>query len=182
MIESFAKSIQPVLESPVVRRTRRNHGLEHATVHMLSRKVKGLKIAGRSTDGGFILIGDVTLEQVEDAAAEALRRMQNGEESLAVHPNCGTNLVTGAFLTTVAGMIGFGGKDRNLTPDRFSWTMTLMLFASILARPLGMSLQKHITTKGDPGDLEIIEITRREMPWPFGKKPLVLHRVTTRKG
>src|SRR5260221_12742627 len=73
-----------------VRWTRRNHGLEHATVHVLSSRIKNLSIAGRSDHTGFYLCGQVSTSDVESAAAEALQRMRNGEDELAVHPNCGT--------------------------------------------------------------------------------------------
>lgn len=181
MIERIAKLLSPVLEAPLVRKVRRNHALEHATVHMLAARIKGLRIAGRSTDGGYILIGNVPQAAVEEAAAEALRRMQNGEAKLALHPNCGTNLVTTGAMTTFASLIGLRSSQR-LTLDRLSWTMVLMIFAVLSSQSLGMKLQEHITTKGDPGDLEIVSVTRREARWPFGNKPIVIHNVITRKG
>ncbi|MFW5692197.1 MAG: DUF6391 domain-containing protein [Chloroflexota bacterium] len=183
MIESIAKIMEPVLELPVVRRTRRNHALEHATVHVLAGRIKGLRVAGRSSDGGYVLVGDVPLKAVEAAAAEALQRMQNGEDRLAIHPNCGTNLVTAGVLTTMAGLVGMGtGSERRLTADRISWTMVMMMFAVLFSQPLGMKLQKYITTKGDPGDLEIVSVRRREVKWPFSRQPVVMHTVMTRRG
>ena len=50
MLKQLATAAQPVLDLPLIRRTRRNHGLEHATIHMLSNRIKTLQIAGRSTD------------------------------------------------------------------------------------------------------------------------------------
>lgn len=41
MIEQLSKMAQPVLDMPFIRRTRRNHGLEHATVHVLSKQFRG---------------------------------------------------------------------------------------------------------------------------------------------
>lgn len=182
MIEQFATIIRPFLELPIVRRTRRNHALEHATIHMLSRRNRTLRMAGRSSDSGFVLIGDAPTEQIEDAVHEALRRMQDGESRWAIHPNCGTNLVTTGFVTTLMGYIGLrGGSNKPVSADRFSWTMVLVIFGLLVSRPLGMSLQKHITTKGDPGDLEVVDIKRREMGW-FGQTPVTVHRVITRRG
>jgi hypothetical protein len=182
MIGTIARYLRPVLEFAPIRRTRRNHALEHATVHMLAARRKGLRIAGRSSNGGYVLIGNIPLEDVQQAAQEALERMQNGEARLAVHPNCGTNLVTAGVLTTLAGWVGLGGKDTKATPDRLSFTSTLMILAIFISQPLGMSLQKHITTKGDPGDLEIVDISRREVKLPWAKNPFVMHTVTTRRG
>lgn len=182
MIQAAAKVLRPVLEFPIIRRTRRNHALEHATVHMLSARVKGLRVAGRSSDGGFILLGDMPEALVAEAADEAIERLRKGEARWALHPNCGTNLVTTGFMTTLAGLFGLNTGERRMTLDRFSWTMVLMMFAVLFSQPLGMRLQKHITTKGDIGDLEIVNIKRREVKWPLAKKPVVVHNVLTRRG
>ncbi|MFN8527411.1 MAG: DUF6391 domain-containing protein [Anaerolineae bacterium] len=179
MIESFARWAQPVLDLPIVRRTRRNHGLEHATIHLLSGRINDLKMAGRSDSGGFVLIGAAPTEMIESAVRDALRRMRNGEHHLAVHPNCGTNLVTTGFLTTTAAMIGFTGSTRRGTWERLPMVTMLVMFTILFSQPLGLSLQRHLTTDGDPADLEIVNITRREMPGVSGGT-VIVHRVNTR--
>ncbi|TVR24332.1 MAG: hypothetical protein EA396_01595 [Anaerolineaceae bacterium] len=181
MIEAIARKISPLLEVSIVRQVRRNHALEHATAHMLARRVPDLRLSGRASDDGFILICDVPQETMEAAAHEGLERLRAGEGRWAVHPNCGTNLVTLAALTTGAGVVGLGG-NRQLTSDRISFTMLLMIPATMIARPLGMSLQKHITTKGDPGDLEIVSVKRHTVKIPFINKQIVYYRVNTRRG
>jgi len=182
MIETIANTARPLLEFPIIRRVRRNHALEHATVHMLSRRIKNLRIAGRANDSGFVLIGDVPTDVVEKAAQEALERMQRGESKLAIHPNCGTNLVTTGTMTTFAAMVGLsaGSNTRRFSPDRFSLTLMLTIMALIVSQPMGLRIQEFITTKGEPGDLEIIGVKRNEMNW-FGNK-MVTHRITTRRG
>jgi hypothetical protein len=182
MIERFAQFARPVLDWDLVRRTRRNHGLEHATIHLLSKRVKQLSIAGRSSHNGFILMGEVPTEQVEVAVKDALERMKKGEHNLAVHPNCGTNLVTTGALTTLVALVGLGGRNRRVTGDRVSWVMTMMMMAVLFSQPLGMSLQRHITTEGDPGDLEFVSVTRREVRLPFTGGTMIMHNVVTRAG
>jgi hypothetical protein len=182
LVQQFAETIQPVLNFPIVRRTRRNHGLEHATVHLLSSRIRGLKIAGRSTDGGFILIGNVSTDEVKRAVHDALERMRRGEHSLAVHPNCGTNLVTTGTLTTLAGVISLRTDRKPLSADRIGWAVSLMTLAVLVSQPLGMDLQRHITTKGDPGDLDVVHVARREIRVPFRSQPVVIHQVITRRG
>jgi len=87
-----------------IARIRRNHGLEHATIHVLSEGHKRFSAQGNSDHRGFHLniYGDVTEEEVAEAVTEAHRRLRAGERHLAVHPNCGTVLVTTAVLATVA--------------------------------------------------------------------------------
>lgn len=180
MLENLAQMAQPILEIDTVRRTRRNHGLEHASVHMLSAKIKQLSIAGRSDATGFWLMGDVTTAQVEEAVEEALQRMRAGEHDLAIHPNCGTGLLTTGFMASMAGMIGSVGVRRGAQDyaARFPTVMLLTIGAVILAQPLGLRLQQHFTTLGDPGDLRIVDIRREESKGILGR-PMTLHRVST---
>lgn len=182
MIKELATAARPILELPVVRRTRRNHGLEHATIHILSRRIRKLRMAGRSDSGGFYLLGDAPTEAIEAAAHEALRRMKAGDHELAVHPNCGTNLVTTASLATGAAMLGLAGATRKAAWNRAPWVMALIAGSLIIGQPLGMTLQRYFTTDGDPGDLEIERIERSEQSLLPGRAPLIVHRVTTRLG
>lgn len=182
MIKKIADSIRPALDFPLIRKTRRNHGLEHATVHILSKQVERLRIAGRSTHNGFMLIGDVPTEKVEAAVKEALARMRDGEHNLAVHPNCGTNLVATGTLTALVGFFGVGMRRRQGLLNHFSWMVTMMMLAALVAQPLGMDLQKHITTEGDPGDLELIDVSRYVFTLPILRRPITIHNVVTRKG
>jgi hypothetical protein len=182
MIARIADWMRPVLEFPLIRRTRRNHALEHATIHVLAGRTRNLRMAGRSSDSGFVLMGDVPTEQVERAVEDALRRMNEGESQLAIHPNCGTNLVTSGVMTTLAGYVGLRLGVKTVTYNRLSWTLSLMMAAILASQPIGMSIQKHITTDGQPGDLEIVKVTRREMRAPFLRRPITLHNVITRRG
>ena len=179
MLEQLAEASRPVLDFPYIRRTRRNHGLEHATITVLTPR--GYRLSGRSDDGGFVLLGDVPTEAVEQAAAEALRRMKNGEHQLAVHPNCGTNLVTTGFLATLVALVGMGGSSRKDAMNRFPYVSTAMMGVILFGPLLGMNLQRHFTTEGDPGDLEIVNITRREVTVPWGGK-MIVTRVNTQAG
>lgn len=183
MIEQMAQVSRPVLDIPFIRRTRRNHALEHATIHMLSRRIKKLSIAGRADDGGFYLYGEVETDTVRECADEALGRMQRGEHRWAVHPNCGTGLVTTSLLTSAAAMIGLAGKRETPqdTFNRLPLVMVLTIGALIVSQPLGLALQEHFTTLGEPGDLEIVEVSRHQPNIPF-TGPLVVHRVHTRYG
>lgn len=181
MIAKIAEMLRPILEFPLIRKVRRNHALEHATIHMLSKRTKDMPIAAHSNNNGFVVFGDIPTESLETAVREAITRLQAGESQWAVHPNCGTNLATAGGLTTISGWIGFGfNRNKRFSLDRLSWTMTLMLLSLMMAQPLGMRLQAHITTKGDIGDLEFLRIKRHE--WHIGGRSIVTHAVMTRRG
>lgn len=180
MIAQIANWMRPILEFSLIRKIRRNHALEHATIHMLSRKFKDLPlIAAHSNNSGFVVLGDVPTHALESAVREAMARLQAGESEWAIHPNCGTNLATAGGLATISGWVGLGG-GKKLTIDRLSWTLTLMILAIIISQPLGMRLQQHITTKADVGDLELLDIKRRE--FRLGHHKWVTHTVITRRG
>lgn len=180
MIENLAKAAQPVLDNPYIKRTRRNHGLEHATVHILTSRTHNRPIAGRSDAGGFWLVGDLATPLVEECVHEALRRMRGGEHNLAIHPNCGTALLTTGTMTGLAAFaanIGVrGGMAGYLS--RLPTAIMLSMGAILLAQPLGLELQEHFTTLGDPGDLEVISIQREETRGLLGGK-MILHRIST---
>jgi len=175
MFENLARMADPILNVDIVKRTRRNHGLEHATVHVLNKP-----ISGRSDAEGFWLMGDVETGEVETAAHEALRRMRGGEHQLALHPNCGTNLLTTATMASLAALVGSIGTKRGAA-DLFGRLPTIVLLtvgAIVISEPVGMNLQKYFTTLGDPGNLEITGVRRQNMNNPLGG-PITLHRVTT---
>lgn len=152
-----------LLDLPVVDRTRRNHGLEHATITILSQRHRGLSLVGRSTPNGFHLYGDITTEQLESAVQEALRRMKAGEASLAVHPNCGTNFVTAGIAAGVAAYVGFlGANSATARRDRLPLVTLLATAALMLAQPLGLEFQRHITTSGEMRDLRVTRVSRRQ--------------------
>lgn len=180
VIKAIASILSPMLEMSYVKRVRRNHGLEHATIHMLSRY--NLTLSGRANASGFVVVGNASTEQVEKAAHEALTRLRNGQAKLALHPNCGTNLVTTGLLMTTIAALGFSGTNNRRMRDRFPIVMLAMMVAAFYSLPIGMAVQEHITTAGDPGDLEIVGVKRREISLPLREDKMVIHRVVTRRG
>lgn len=178
-LKTLAQLAHPILTFPYILRTRRNHGLEHATIHILTQHRYSL--SGRSNDVGFVLFGNVPTQQVETAVQEAIQRMKSGEHKLAIHPNCGTNLVTTGFLTTIVAWIGFSGSNRRSGWDRFPMIMVMMMGVALFSTPLGMNLQKYFTTEGNVGDMELLSVTRNESTIPFTGRKVVVHHVVTQQ-
>lgn len=164
-----------LLAIPAVDRTRRNHGLEHATITLLSQKYRGVSLVGRSTPNGFYLYGDIGTDAVVEAAQSALARMRAGERHLAIHPNCGTNFVTAGVAAALAAFLGFlGARNWRDRAERLPIVAAFATLALILAQPLGLTLQRDVTTSGDMGALEIVSVERRM------QGGLLAHVVTTR--
>lgn len=179
LVEQAAGLAKPVLNMPFIKRTRRNHGLEHAAVHILSRQLKNVPILGRSTDRGFVLYVDAPQEVVEAAINEALRHMKNGEHTLAIHPGCGTSRLTSGMATALTGIVGLGGVSRREALGRLPFIMLLMMLAILIAEPLGLSLQRHFTTDGDPGDLHILSVTQKPARMPLTMQATTLYTIST---
>jgi hypothetical protein len=167
---------QTILDLPAIGRIRRNHGLEHATLHVLSERFPRQSMAGHSDLNGFWLLGDLPTEDVHFAVKEALSRLQKGESFLAVHPNCGTNFVTSGALAGGAAFLALFGAGRRTRDrlERLPMAISLATLALIIAQPLGMLLQQNVTTSGQPGELEVIGIT------PTHQGSMKAHRVLTR--
>jgi len=148
-----------ILDLPLILETRRNHALEHASIHLLSRKYPNQRMAGHSNPSGFFILGDLQTQDISDAVAEARERLNSGESGLAVHPGCGTNLATTALLSAA-----FAWMPLRTTKSTL-WRLLLIPFALAfafvgfqLSRPLGPWLQKYITIEADLGDLQVVEI------------------------
>jgi hypothetical protein len=165
-----------LLELPVISHIRRNHALEHATLHMLSEHLPRTMLMGHSDAGGFWIIGDVSSESLHEAVQEAIARLRAGESQLAVHPNCGTNFVTAGTLAGLAGAFAMLGSSRRVTDKlaRLPIAAALATVALIVSQPLGLLIQARFTTCGDLGSLEVTAITHRKQ----GR--LIVHRIQTR--
>ena len=165
-----------LLDMQPISRTRRNHALEHATINVLSKKFPRVSIAGMSSPQGFTLIGDVTTEDVAEAAIEALKKLRDGDAGLAMHPNCGTNFaVSGIFAGLAAWLATLGsGKEFRRKLERLPLIILMATLAIVLTRPLGPLVQKRITTDSDPAGLELERIES------YVRLGMRTHRVITR--
>ena len=177
MPDSQDSLFQSVLSTPWVLRTRQNHGLEHATLHILAQRHPQLRLGGHSSPGGFWLFGEVPTEEVKSAVDEAHRRLKAGEGNLAIHPNCGTNMVTSGVFAGMAGalaMFGAGRRFKNKL-ERLPLAFSLATVGLLLAQPLGALLQEKVTTSSNLGSLEVVEVI------PTRRGGMTAHRVITRE-
>ena len=154
---------------------RRNHALEHATLNLLAEEFQHSSFAGYSDAKGFWLVGDLSTDKLLETAQNALKRLKEGEHSLALHANCGTNYVTTGL---IAGTIAWLGTLVNANSfkkklDRWPLLVLIVTGTMVAAQPLGLKVQKKISTCGMPGNLVIKQIVRYERNGP------AIHRVLT---
>jgi len=160
-----------ILDLPFILETRRNHALEHATLHVLGRE-HHIHMAGHSNPTGFFLLGDLSTQDVWFAATEALERLRGGESGLAIHPGCGTNLATNAlFGASLSWFVMRGAKSTALKILLIPVAAVFGVIGVLIARPLGPKLQQYVTTEADMGNMRIVDII------PIRKGA---HRIVTR--
>lgn len=165
----------PLLRFPPILATRRNHAIEHATLHILARKYPGRHFAGHSNPTGFFVLGNVPTEDVASAALRALTRLRAGERHLAIHAGCGTNFATSAMLAgTLAWFALSGARSNRGLLRRLPFALALAVFGFVLSQPLGPALQARVTTEADPGEMQIVEVV------PVNRRGVAIHRVITR--
>jgi hypothetical protein len=164
-----------ILDLPLILETRRNHALEHATIHMLSAKYPERHLAGHSNPTGFFVLGNVTTEDLKSAVAEAWTRLRAGESELAIHAGCGTNFATTALLA--GGMAWFplsGAKSLRRRLWLLPFAVAFGVLGFVLSQPLGPFLQAKVTTEAELGNLQIEDII------PLRRRGVAVHRVITR--
>ena len=163
-----------ILDLPLILETRRNHALEHATIHILSAKYSDRHLAGHSNPTGFFILGNITTEDLKESVKEALTRLQAGESDLAVHPGCGTNFATTALLAgSMAWLPLSGAKSLRRRFWLLPFAVAFGLLGFVVSQPLGPLLQAKVTTEADPGNMQIVDISL------VRRNGVAIHRVIT---
>ena len=104
------------------------------------------------------------------AAEEALQRLKAGEAELAVHANCGTNLVAAGTLSALGAMLAGAGRRRTML-ERIPSAILGATGALMLAGPVGRWLQTNVTTSPYVNGAALASVDR------LGTLPVARHRV-----
>jgi len=163
-----SRSIQAVMQ--LVRYVRQNHALEHATMQTLVAMGGGTRLAGCAVGDGFLLLGPVRTEAVKVAVSRALRGL-SADPGLAVHPRCGTNLAVWVLLAM--GLLSLVELDRARGVRVWLWRGVALGATALLAGPVGILVQRHLTTTGHVDGLRVAVVRRSR----WGR--LVLHHIVT---
>ena len=170
-----------ILTAPLPLTRRRNHGLAPATLPVLGERIRPRRAAGHAEPRGFRVVGNLSADVIRSAAEEAIRRMQAGETWWAVHPGCGTNVVTSSLLTSAFAYLGtlLAGR-RAGWQEKLSNAISLGTLGALIAHPLVPWLQARVMTSADMRGARVRAV-RREYPFflagPFART--VVHFVET---
>jgi hypothetical protein len=147
----YPRQLKAVMGNRILRR---NHALEHATIVVMMERTPGRKLNGFSTDEGFFVQGVRSVEEVDSAAREALRRLRGGERGLAIHRNCGTTIVAANLLAAIF-FIGSLGLGLYLGWSPYPLILGSVILAFALRVPLSLLLQRFVTTDADLTNAEV---------------------------
>ena len=117
------------------------------------------------------MYGAVTAPQIQEAIIEALTRFTRGERHLAIHPHCGTNMVTAGMLVGLTSFACMLPGDQRARRTRLPLVLLLSTLALLLAQPLGLAVQQHVTTEANLDSVSGITVDRLQL----GQTPL--HRI-----
>jgi len=131
---------------PLISRTRHHHALEHATIQILNHRYPNERFMGWSTPGGFYLYGYAPTAAVRSSVAQAVERLRRGDHYLAIHPRCGTNVVTAGTLVGVLSFLTMLPGDKRSRRGRLGLLIMLSTLTLLLSQPLGHFVQEHLTT------------------------------------
>lgn len=152
--------IQSFLRQRQILSIRRNHSVEHATIHILSKAHPERSVAGYSDARGFWILTKSSLEEIQMAVDEAVARLKAGESRLAFHPNCGTNFVTSGIMAGLAAWVGMLGVGKRFSDklERLPVVFSLSTLALIAAQPVAYNLQVKGSTTSDLGEYSVLQI------------------------
>jgi hypothetical protein len=135
---------------------KQNHALEHATIVLLSRKFPEARLSGISFASGFFVFGELPTEAILPTTQEALNLLRTTQPELAVHERCGTNLAVAGMLTGISAMAVAKMRRPFSTANNVILASTAAL---ILARPLGLTVQRYITTQTPNDSMRILKVS-----------------------
>lgn len=148
-INPFVQLAQQMMLGGAVKQ---NHALEHATIVLLSKKYPDVRFAGISFAAGFFVFGDVPGEAILPAAQEALDLLRTTSPELAIHERCGTNL---AVMSIMAGLSAMTVARMRRPYGTANNVILATTAAIILSRPLGLTVQRYVTTQTPNASMKI---------------------------
>lgn len=134
---------------------KQNHALEHATIVLLAKKFPDARLSGISFAAGFFVFGELPTEAILPTAEEALQLLRTTQPELAVNERCGTNLAVAGMLTGLSSMAVAKMRRPYSTANNVILASTAAL---ILARPLGLLVQRYVTTQTPNSSMRILGV------------------------
>lgn len=157
-------------------RFRRNHAIEHATMHLLARYSRPLRLVARSDWDGYSIYGHIDTETLARATHEGLRALQAGHAELAVHPRCGTGLAAHVLLAGATyGLVSAAHKNKAKGAAPLLAPIMIAVVAAF-GQPLSRAAQAHLFTSSSLQGARIVAVHR------YTRGGVPVHRVSISHG
>jgi len=164
--------------------TRRNHALEHGTIHFLRKHYgRRYKLTGRSEERGFRVAGAKTAADIQRAFRELLQHLRAGDHAVVVARGCGSNMVTaqasGVVLMALLslGIVLFSPSLLMVAAA----VLAILAIAMLVRYPLGMWLQRRRFLLVDFEDASILSVDPLQRAELFERHPVHFVRTQIRR-
>ncbi|MGI6367981.1 MAG: DUF6391 domain-containing protein [Anaerolineae bacterium] len=154
----------------ILARIRKNHALEHATLHMLEQGPLPGPVAAHSDWNGITFYGRVDRDVLCRALTRALSALQAGESHLALHSRCGSTIAVPVLSGLIIGLLLHHMSHTTRKESASALTLAGVLSPLLCAEPLALGAQKQLLTDPHVGSAELL--TLRTLS--FGR--ITLHR------
>lgn len=159
------------------RDTRRNHAIEHATIHFLEA-TGTRRLSGQAHREGFRVSGRVSPSQIRKAFDQVRRALRDGEPLPYVSRRCGSNVISAlglALLLLLVVTLGCLVLEPSLLV-RASALAFVVLFFVAMRHAVGNWIQARFFMATDFEEVSMRDIYEVE-PGPFERRPV--HFVAT---
>jgi hypothetical protein len=152
--------------------TRRNHALEHATIHYLKQS-GARRLAGQAARNGFRISGRSSVAEIRSAFEQVRRVVRDGGQLPYISRRCGSNIVTALGLGLLLLMVVALGSVLLRPPlaVRASALSVVVLLFVAVRHGIGSLIQRRFYMKVDFDDISLRDI-RQMQAGPTDRGPV----------
>jgi hypothetical protein len=159
------------------RETRRNHALEHATIHFLERGTTR-RLGGGAARNGFRISGRTSPEDIRKAFEQVRRLVRQGDSLPHISRRCGSNVISALGLTLLL-LLSVTVISFLIQPPlavRASALAFVVVFFVSMRHAVGNWIQGRFFMATDFGEVSLRDV-REVSPGPMERPPV--HFVAT---
>jgi hypothetical protein len=139
--------------------TRRNHALEHATIHYLEA-TGGRRLSGRAGPDGFHVFGRTSARDIRSAFDKVRRQLGDTSQLPYISRRCGSNKVTalGLTLLLLSVVVLASIIIRPPWPVRAGGLLVVILFFIVMRHGIGNWVQRRFFMRIDFHDVSLRDV------------------------
>ena len=161
---------------------RRNHALEHGTIHFLIEELGHRRISGRASNNGFRVAGIHDPDQVRRAFSKLMDLDREEWRRVVVAAACGSSIIVAqglAIVLLLLTLLAFIVWDPSRLIVGFVLVAQMLLWV-LLRAPIGRWLQWNRLLSTDFESAKIRDIRKVSPRWPFTLSPAYFVRTVVK--